>query len=106
MQKRKSDFNIRGLLEKETWKMDNGREVFDLDDGAYISKQKAEELKMYSVEPPALMQLAKREDYFGNNGIVCFLRNKEIYYSSEIVEINPPFEVDFEPEYDIRKDFE
>jgi hypothetical protein len=102
----KSDFNIRGLLEKETWKMDNGREVFDLDDGAYISKQKAEELKLYSIEPAALMQLAKRADYFGNNGIVCFLRNKEIYYSSEIVEINPPFEVDFEPEYDIRKDFE
>jgi len=98
------DFNRRGLLEKEIWELDNGRVVIVLDDGTYISKQKAEELRMQPIEPSALMNLAKKEDYFGNNGRICFLRGMEIYYSSEIVEINPPFEEDFEQEYDIRKD--
>ena len=100
------EFNRRGLLEKEVWELDNGTVVVVLDDGAYISKQKAEELRMQSIEPSALMNLAKREDYFENNGRICFLRGMEIYYSSEIVEINPPFEEDFEQEYDITKDLE
>ncbi len=100
------EFDRRGLLEKETWKLDNGRVVVVLDDGAYISKRKAEELRMQNIEPSALMNLAKKEDHFGNNGRICFLHGKEIYYSSEIVEINPPFEEDFGQEYDIRKDLE
>jgi hypothetical protein len=100
------EFDRRGLLENETWELDNGRVVIVLDDGAYISKQKAEELRMQPIEPSALMNLAKEEDYFGGNGRICFLRSMEIYYSSEIVEINPPFEEDFEQEYDIRKDLE
>jgi hypothetical protein len=101
---RRIEFNGKGLLEKEIWELDNGSVVVVLDDGAYISKRKAEELRMQHIEPSALMNLAKKQDYFGNNGIVCFLRGMEIYYSSEIVEINPPFEEDFEQEYDIRKD--
>jgi hypothetical protein len=100
------EFDRRGLLENETWELDNGRVVIVLDDGAYISKQKAEELRMQPIEPSALMNLAKEEDYFGGNGRICFLSSMEIYYSSEIVEINPPFEEDFEQEYDIRKDLE
>ena len=100
------EFNRRGLLEKETWELDNGKVVIVLDEGAYISKQKAEELRIQSIEPSALMNLAKEEDYFGGNGRICFLRSMEVYYSSEIVEINPPFEEDFEQEYDIRKDLE
>ena len=100
------EFNGKGLLEKEIWELDNGRVVVVLDDGAYISKRKAEELRMQHIEPSALMNLAKKEDYFGNNGRICFIRGKEIYYSSEIVEIKPPFEEDFEQEYDIRKDLE
>lgn len=100
------EFNRRGLLEKEIWEFDNGRVVIVLDDGAYISKRKAEELRMHHLEPSALVNLAKKEDYIGNNGIVCFIRGMEIYYSSEIVEINPPFEEDFEQEYDIRRDLE
>ena len=100
------EFDRRGLLEKEIWKLDNGRVVVVLDDGAYISKRKAEELRMLHLEPSALMNLAKKEDYLGNNGRICFLRGTEIYYSSEIVEINPPFEQDFEQEYDISKDLE
>ena len=100
------EFNRKGLLEKEIWELDNGRVVTVLDDGAYISKQKAEELRIQSIEPSALMNLAKREDYFGDKGKICFLRGMEIYYSSEIVEINPPFEEDFIQEYYIRKDLE
>ena len=98
------EFDGKGLLEKEIWELDNGRVVVVLDDGAYISKRQAEELRTQAIEPSALMHLAKKEDYFGNNGRICFLRGMEIYYSSEIVEINPPFDEDFEQEYDIRKD--
>ena len=100
------EFDRKGLLEKEVWKLDNGSVVVVLDNGAYISKRKAEELRMQHMEPSALMNLAKKDAYFGNDGRVCFLRGMEIYYSSEIVEINPPFEEDFEQEYDIRKDLE
>jgi hypothetical protein len=100
------EFDRKGLLEKEIWNLDNGKVVIVLDDAAYISKRKAEELRMQHIEPSALMNLAKKEDYFGNNGIICFLRGMDIYYSSEIVEINPPFKEDFEQEYDIRKDLE
>jgi hypothetical protein len=102
----RKEFDRKGLLEKETWGLDNGRVVVVLDDGAYISNRKAEELRMQAMEPSALMNLAKKEEYFGNNGRICFLHGKEIYYSSEIVEIKPPFEKDFEQEYDIRKDLE
>ena len=102
----KREFNGKGLLEKETWNLDNGKVVVVLDEAAYISKRKAEELRMQHMEPSALMNLAKKEDYFGNNGRICFLRGKEIYYSSEIVKINPPFEEDFEQKYDISKDLE
>ena len=100
------EFDRKGLLEKEIWKLDNGKVVIVLDDAAYISKRKAEELRMQHMEPSALMNLAKEEDYLGNNGIICFLRGRQIYYSSGIVEINPPFEEDFEQEYDISKDLE
>ncbi len=100
------EFNRRGLLEKEIWKLDNGRVVVDLDDAVYISRRKAEELRMQHIEPSALMNLAKKGDYIGSDGRICFLHGKDIYYSSEITEINPPFEEEFEQEYDIRKDLE
>jgi len=101
----KRDFNNKGLLEKETWKLDNGREVIDLDDAAYISKDKSEKLRMETLEPSALMKLAKQQDYTGEKGLICFLRGGQIYYSSNIVEVDPPFKEDFEPEYDISQDF-
>ena len=101
----KRAFNNKGLLEGETWKLDNGQEVIDLDDAAYISKDRSESLKMETLEPSALMKLAKKQDYIGKDGLICFLRGGQIYYSSKIVEVNPPFEEDFEPEYDISQDF-
>jgi len=100
------EFDRKGVLEKEIWQIDNGKVVIILDDAAYISKRKAEELRMQHMEPSALMNLAKKEDYLGKNGRIFLLRGMEIYYSSEIVEIKPPFEEDFEQEYDISKDLE
>ena len=102
----KRDFNSKGLLERETWKLDNGKEIIDLDDAQYISQNNAEELQMQALEPSALMKLAKQQDYYGNKGRICLLYNKKIYYSSIIVEIIPPLREDFEPEYDISQDFE
>jgi hypothetical protein len=102
----KRDFNRQGLIEKETWKLDNGQAIIDLDDAQYISQKDAEELQMQILEPSALMKLAKQKDYTGNKGRICLLYNKKIYYSSIIVDIIPPLSEDFEPEYDIRQDFE
>ena len=100
------EYNRKGLLEKEIWKLDNGTAVLDLDDAAYISKRKAEELRIQNMEPSALMKLAKKSDYYDTDGRICFLRGGNIYYSSETVEIDPPFEEDFQQEYDITKDLE
>ncbi len=100
------DYNRQGLIERETWKLDNGKEIIDLDDAQYISQKNAEELKMQTLEPSALMKFAKQYDYYGNKGQMCVLYNNRIYYSSIIVKIIPPLSEDFEPEYDIRQDFE
>ena len=102
----KRDYNRKGLIEKETWMLDNGKEIIDLDDAQYISQKNAEELKMQTLEPSALMKLAKKMDYYGDKGQICFLYNNKIYYSSIIDEIIPPLIEDFEPEYDISQDFE
>ena len=102
----KRDYNRKGLIERETWKLDNGNEIIDLDDAQYISQKNAEELKMQTLEPSALMKLAKQMDYYGEKGQMCVLYNNRIYYSSIIVEIIPPLIEDFEPEYDISQDFE
>ena len=100
------DYNRKGLIERETWKLDNGKQIIDLDDAQYISQKDAEELKMQALEPTALMKLAKQKDYYGEKGQILLLYNKKIYYSSVIVEIIPPLIEDFEPEYDISQDFE
>jgi hypothetical protein len=102
----KRDFNRQGLIEKESWKLDNGQAIIDLDDAQYISQKDAEELQMQVLEPSALMKLAKQKDYYGDKGRICLLYNNKIYYSSIIVDIIPPLSEDFEPEYDIRQDFE
>ena len=102
----KRDFNRKGFIERETWKLNNGQEIIDLDDAQYISQKNAEELKLQTLEPFALMKLAKQQDYYGNKGQMCVLYNNRIYYSSIIVEIIPPLSEDYEPEYDIRQDFE
>ena len=102
----KRDYNRNGLIERETWKLDNGKEIIDLDDAQYISQKNAEELKMQTLEPAALMKLAKQMDYYGDKGQICVLYKNKIYYSSIIVNIIPPLSEDFEPEYDISQDFE
>ena len=102
----KREYNRQGLIERETWKLDNGKEIIDLDDAQYISQKNAEELKLQTLEPAALMKLAKQMDYYGDKGQICLLYKKKIYYSSIIVEIIPPLIEDFEPEYDISQDFE
>ena len=102
----KRDYNCKGLIEKESWKLDNGKVIIDLDDAQYISQKNAEELKLQTLEPSALMKMAKKMDYYGNKGQICFLYNNKIYYSSVINEIFPPLIEDLEPEYDISQDFE
>jgi hypothetical protein len=100
------EYNRKGLIERETWKLDNGKAIIDLDDAHYISRKDAEELKMQTLEPSALMKLAKQRDYLGDKGHICLLYKNKIYYSSAIAEIIPPLTEDFEQEYDISQDFE
>jgi hypothetical protein len=102
----KRDYDRKGLIERETWKLDNGKVIVGLDDAQYISQKDAEELKMQTLEPSALMELAKKMDYYGDKGQICFLYNNKIYYSSIIDKIIPSLIEDFEPEYDISQDFE
>ena len=102
----KREYNRQGLIEREIWSLDNGKEIIDLDDAQYISQKDAEELQLQALEPSALMKLAKQKEYYGEKGRMCMLYNKKIYYSSIINEIIPPLKEDFEPEYDIRQDFE
>ncbi|MHC4726517.1 MAG: hypothetical protein ACYS17_04750 [Planctomycetota bacterium] len=102
----KREYNRQGLIEREIWKLDNGKEIIDLDDAQYISRKSAEELKMQTLEPAAVMKMAKQMDYYGDKGQICVLYKNKIYYSSIIVNIIPPLGEDFEPEYDIRQDFE
>ncbi len=102
----KRDFNRKGFIERETWKLDNGQAIIDLDDAQYISQNHAAELQLQALEPSALMKLAKQQDYYGNKGRMCVLYNNRIYYSSIVVKIIPPLREDFEPEYDISRDFE
>jgi len=102
----KREYNCKGLIERETWKLDNGKEIIDLDDAQYISQKNAEELKMQTLESSALMKLAKQMDYYGNKGQICLLYKNKVYFSSIIIEIIPPLIEDFEPEYDISQDFE
>ena len=80
-------FNRKGFIEKETWKLDNGQEIIDLDDAQYISQKNAEELQMQALESSALMKLAKQIDYYGTKGRICLLYNNKIYYSSIISSI-------------------
>src|SRR4030042_2926672 len=56
------DFNSKGLIERETWKFNNGQEIIDVDDAQYISQKNAEELQMQAIEPSALMKFAKQYD--------------------------------------------
>ena len=100
-----SRVTLRGA-KRETWKLNNGKEIIDLDDAHYISQKNAEELKMQTLEPKAIMKMAKQTDYYGEKGKICMLYKNKIYYSSVIIDINPPLVEDFEPEYDISQDFE
>lgn len=99
-------FNNKGLLERETWTLDNSQEVIDLDQAQYVSQNRAKELQMQALEPSAVMRLAKQQDYYGDAGKLCILYQNKVFYSSIISEIVPPFKEEIEPEYDLSKDFE
>ena len=38
----KRDFNRKGLIEKEAWKLDNGQAIIDFDDAQYVPQRPSE----------------------------------------------------------------
>lgn len=88
-------YDNEGNLGKEVWERDTVEGSIILDDAAYISKKKHEELnKLDLTEKPDFSELiksAKSEGYTGYNGLILMLFQGKLYYSSEVIEIDPPF---------------
>jgi hypothetical protein len=85
-------YNKKGNLEKEIWERDSGKEVTILNDAAYISKEKYKQLKNQKLKPSDLIKLAKKEGYTGLGGLIVLLYQEKLYFSSDVIEIEPPFE--------------
>jgi hypothetical protein len=88
-------YDKEGNLWKEIWERDTVEGTLILDDAAYISKRKYEELNKLDisekVELSDLMESAKSEEYTGYRGLIFMLFQGKPYYSSEVIEIDPPF---------------
>ncbi len=88
-------YDNEGNLEKEIWERDTIEGLIILDDAAYISKRKYEEINKLDLSEKAdlseLMKAAKDEAYTGYKGLIFMLFQGKPYYSSEVIEIDPPF---------------
>jgi hypothetical protein len=88
-------YDNEGRIEKEIWERDTIEGLIILDEAAYISKRKREELNKLDFSGKAdlseLMKAAKSEGYTGYKGLIFMLFQGKPYYSSEVIEIEPPF---------------
>lgn len=88
-------YDKEGNLGKEIWERDTVEGSIILDDAAYISKKKHEELNKLDLSGKPdfseLMKSAKNEEYTGYRGLIFMLFQGKLYYSSEVIEIDPPF---------------
>jgi hypothetical protein len=88
-------YDNEGRIEKEIWERDTVEGLIILDEAAYISKRKREELSNLDFSGKAdlseLMKSAKSEGYTGYKGLIFILFQGKPYYSSEVIEIDPPF---------------
>jgi hypothetical protein len=88
-------YDEEGNLGKEIWERDTIEGSIILDDAAYISKRKHEELNKFDLSGKPdfseLMKSAKSEEYTGYKGLIFMLFQEKLYYSSEVIEIDPPF---------------
>jgi hypothetical protein len=86
-------YDEEGKLGKEVWERDTIEGSIILDDAAYISKKKHEELNKLAgkTDVSELMKSAKSEEYTGYKGLIFMLFQGKLYYSSEVIEIDPPF---------------
>ncbi len=92
-------YDEEGNLGREVWERDTIEGSIILDDAAYISKKKHEELNELDLSNKAdlseLMKSAKSEEYTGYKGLIFMLFQGKPYYSSEVIEIDPPFGEEF-----------
>lgn len=88
-------YSKEGNLEKEIWERDSVEGDIILKDAAYISKKKAkeleEEINSKRFTNSELIQLGKKEEYIGYEGVIVMLYKNRIYFSSEVVKIEPAF---------------
>lgn len=85
-----------GRLEKEIWERDTLDGSIILDDAAYISKSKCEDLNKKfgnsgEFEISEIIKEAKNENYLGYDGLIFMVFQSKPYYSSEVIEVDPPF---------------
>lgn len=88
----KKQYDKQGNLEQEIWEREDSLgNIIILDGAAYISKGKYEQLIKQNLSPSGLIESAKKEKYTGHDGLIVLLYKEKIYYSSEVVSIEPPF---------------
>ncbi|MDD5192003.1 MAG: hypothetical protein PHH54_06695 [Candidatus Nanoarchaeia archaeon] len=96
-------YDGKGNLEKEIWEReDSHKKEITLEDAAYISQEKQDELKKLMKADQKndprkytsldLVKLAKKEKYTGPNGLIAFSYKGELYWSSRVTSIDPSFE--------------
>ncbi|MBW8003806.1 MAG: hypothetical protein FVQ80_17710 [Planctomycetes bacterium] len=91
----KKKYNRKGILEEEIWERNFIGGTIILEDAAYISNGKAKEIageiKLGNRDVSTLMRLAKKEKYVGDGGAIFMLSDGDVYLSSKIQKIEPPF---------------
>jgi hypothetical protein len=66
-------------------------EPIGLIEGAFILRQNNTMKKAGKPDVSELMRSAKSEEYTGYKGLIFMLFQGKLYYSSEVIEIDPPF---------------
>lgn len=85
-------FDKQGNLEKEIWEREDSLgNVIILDDAAYVSKEKYEQIVKQKFSPADMIKIAKKQEYTKSDGVIVFLYQKKFFYSSDVVQIEPPF---------------
>jgi len=91
----KKKYSKKGRLEEEIWERNAMGGTIILEDAVYVSNKKAkeitDEIKLGNRDISTLMRLAKKEKYIGDGGAIFMTSDGDIYLSSKIQKIEPPF---------------
>jgi hypothetical protein len=88
-------YNKKGKLEREIWERKSFEGEIILNDAFYISKESFERLIDKNFSSSNIIKIARTEDYKELRGLIVLLYRKKIYFSSEVIKIEPPLEEEF-----------